>query len=381
MALQERRVLPEASGAQGRWRGVSLGGWLLLEPGPAKDLFRRFPDERGREARCEWDLMTNLRRSPEGLEALRKHRETHITPEDFRRIRAMGLNAVRIPFGFWIVDGPGSAGGAFEPWEGPALAFLDRAVQWAEDSGLQVLLDLHGCPGGESGEAPCGRRQRPPGGTWHWRQWRIGETLRVIRCVAERYRDRRCVTGFAVCNEPSPEVPSDVLCRFYDRAVAAIRNAGMAADQVCVVLPVFQRPLARFAERWKTLLNGCDHANTCFEVHWYHCFENYWHGLTFAQHLRAVQAHIEELRQFPVVVGEWSLALGCGAQPGKVSKDEMRALFARAQLAAYAEASHGWFFWNWRDCPRQHDGWDVQKCFERRWLTKEQLSEAASAAK
>lgn len=66
----------------------------------------------------------------------------------------MGLNAVRIPFGFWIVDGPGSAGGAFEPWEGPALAFLDRAVQWAEDSGLQVLLGCAQGGGPGSGRSP-----------------------------------------------------------------------------------------------------------------------------------------------------------------------------------------------------------------------------------
>lgn len=89
--------------------------------------------------------------------------------------------------------------------------------------------------------------------------------------------------------------------------------------------------------------------NVCFEVHWYHCFENEWHGRTFAQHLRAVQEHVQDLRCYPLVVGEWSLALGCGVQPGLLSTIEMQATFAHAQLSAYREASHGWFFWTWRD--------------------------------
>ncbi|CAE7894115.1 hypothetical protein AK812_SmicGene13996 [Symbiodinium microadriaticum] len=40
-----------------------------------------------------------------------------------------------------------------------------------------------------------------------------------------------------------------------------------------------------------------------------------------------VQEHAEELRRFPIVVGEWRLALGPGSIPGKLSKDEMLALF------------------------------------------------------
>lgn len=352
----------------GKWLGVSLGGWLLMEPGPSKDLFRRFPGPDGQEARCEWELMENLRGKEDGLNALREHRETYIGLEDFHRIRSMGLNAVRIPFGYWIVRGPIEVGPQHvpDPYEGPALEYLDRAVDWAEQCGLQVLLDLHGCPGGESGEAPSGRRQRLPGSKWQWRRWRFSETLRVLRTVAERYRDRAAVTGMAVCNEPSPEVPVDVLCRFYDRAVAEIRGAGMDAERVSVVLPVFQRSMEGFMRQWEEQLDGRQHENVCFEVHWYHCFENEWHGRTFAQHLRAVQEHTAELRRYPMVVGEWSLALGSGAQPGKVSKDDMRALFAHAQLAAYQEASHGWFFWTWND---QHGiDWDWRQSFEGGYL-------------
>ncbi|CAE8651911.1 unnamed protein product [Polarella glacialis] len=493
----EQSSASSGAGFSGTWRGVSLGGWLLLEPGPSWPLFRRFaheppPQETEGQAvqvlaagetsgaasqaqlepmRCEWDLMRRLRRwGPEGLAALQEHRETFITRADFQRIAAAGLNAVRVPFGYWIVLGstgrrrramrrtqggrgaqpkgahrskasgrvvaapatparrsstggspapkPGRAsiGAAStqrlslgseralpcpsaarrqatrgsraslklqrrrqqsrpclsalvekDPYAGPALEYVDRAVAWAEEFGLQVLLDLHGAPGGESAEAPSGRRQRLPGSRWKWRQWRFEESLRALRIVARRYRGSKAVTGIAVCNEPSPEVPTRVLCRFYDRAVTAVRRAGLRASAATVVLPVFQRSLPRFVEEWESMTRGV-HENICFEVHWYHCFENAWHGRTFAQHLRAVQENAEELRRYPIVVGEWSLALGCAAQPScSFSKDDMLTLFGHAQLAAYREASHGWFFWSWSDHPNGAE-WDWQQAAEKRLL-------------
>ena len=143
-----------------------------------------------------------------------------------------------------------------------------------------------------------------------------------------------------------------------------VRDTGMG-PRVAVVLPVFQRSVDEFVGAWWSRTSG-RHENVCFEVHWYHCFENEWHGRTFAQHLRAVEEHAQELQRYPMVVGEWSLALGRGAQPGRVSREEMCALFGRAQLAAYGQASHGWFFWNW--CDANGTEWDWQQSHKAGYL-------------
>ena len=53
---------------------------------------------------------------------------------------------MRVPFGYWIVTGPTEG----DAYMGPAIHHLDDAVRWCGVHGLQVLLDLHGNPGGES---------------------------------------------------------------------------------------------------------------------------------------------------------------------------------------------------------------------------------------
>merc|ERR1719410_710025 len=329
------------------WKGVNLGGWLLLENGPSYPLFEDHVSEKGEPIKCEWDLLQVMQAKfgkKETATIIHRHRETHITKIDLQRIRELGMNAVRLPFGYWVVMAPSAS----EPYVGPAIEYIDRAVEWAEECGLQVVLDLHGCPGGESGEIPCGRLCSE--GQWHWRQWRFKKSLEALEAVARRYKSRRCVTGIAVCNEPSNTVPLQTLCRYYDQAVDTVRGAGMAVEDVTVVLPIYQREEGELIEKWERM-TGDRHRNVCFDVHCYHCFENEFHGKTMAGHMRAVEDNAKMLRKYPMVVGEWSLALGCGCWStcGMMTDQEVYRIFGAAQLKAYEEASHGSFFWNWTE--------------------------------
>jgi len=328
--------------AHAPWRGVNLGGWLLLEPGPSCGLFEKHCKRNGQKVRCEWDLLEIMIKKG-ALADLEQHRQTHITKQDFIEIKEMGLNSVRIPFGYWVVLGPQRNA----PYQGPALEYIDLAVDWAEEVGLQVLLDLHGCPGGESPDAPCGRRVRPAK-AWNWKKWNFSQSLRALEKLAQRYCGRACVTGIQVCNEPCTSVPVEKLCQYYDRAISTVRSAGMPADRVAVVLPVFQREVVEVAKTFASLSAG-KHSNYCFDMHYYHCF-NGCDDWKFAQHLREIQWHRKEIEQFPICVGEWSLALGKSAAKSRCfPAKETHAIFGRVQRTAYDEASHGWFFWTWKD--------------------------------
>eukprot|EP00931_Biecheleriopsis_adriatica_P017976 TRINITY_DN12713_c0_g1_i1.p1 TRINITY_DN12713_c0_g1~~TRINITY_DN12713_c0_g1_i1.p1 ORF type:complete len:604 (-),score=119.71 TRINITY_DN12713_c0_g1_i1:26-1837(-) len=353
MAEQSRDALADP------WRGVNLGGWLLLEPGPSYPLFTQHLQPDKSQARCEWDLMKVLEKKlgkKRAADVIRCHRDSHTTKDDFKRVRESGLNAVRVPFGYWIVTEPRPK----EPYVGPALKYLDLAVDWAEECGLQIVLDLHGCPGGESPEAPCGRRQRPES-RWNWKHWDFASSLNILEFVAKRYASRSCVTGVAVCNEPSGEVPAKALISYYSRAVDRIRKAGMSASSVAVILPIFQRPEGEdsFVQRWTRETQG-RHRNVCFDVHCYHCFEHF-HGYSFAEQLRATEENQQMLQKHPMVVGEWGLCLGRATwcTCGDMEEDTVISMFAAQQMEAFKQASHGSFFWNWKEAPEEKE-WNYQ---------------------
>jgi len=342
------------------WRGANLGGWLLLEPGPASPFFESCQNRIGSLRKDvaaaafpgdEHSLCAALVEAggPELREELfARHRADHYDEHTFDAVVAAGLNAVRLPFGHWVVNGPRDG----EMYAGPCIEVLDRAVALADARGLQVVLDLHGNPGGESGDRPCGRMDSH----WDWSHWKRNETKLILRTVAARYKHAECVTGLQVCNEPSESIPLDVLCTFYEEAISDIRAAGMTPDRVAVVLPAF--PYLRvgsIVDYWHRRGNFLKFDNVTFDLHYYHCFSRVWSWLSHAQHISVVADHARELALLPgAVVGEWSLA-----RPGNWSEAE-DAEFASHQVLGYNHATHGWFFWNWHD----HEGlvsWDMQR--------------------
>lgn len=65
---------------------------------------------------------------------------TDVSPFSYR------LNHVRIPIGFWAFDVSGG-----EPYIQGQVPYLQKAVQWAGNHGIKVIVDLHGAPGSQNG--------------------------------------------------------------------------------------------------------------------------------------------------------------------------------------------------------------------------------------
>jgi hypothetical protein len=59
---------------------------------------------------------------------LQKHWSTYVVEDDFRFLSSSGLNAVRIPVGWWIASDPNPPA----PYVGGSLQALDNAFKWAE---------------------------------------------------------------------------------------------------------------------------------------------------------------------------------------------------------------------------------------------------------
>lgn len=131
-------------------RGVNLGGWLVIEPFITPSLFDQFKPEDN--VIDEWGLCSKLG-PDEAYRQLKKHYETFITEQDFKKMKDMGLNHVRIPTGHWAINPQQNE--PFVPklsWE-----YLLKGIGWARKYGLRVMVELHTAPGSQNGWNHSGR--------------------------------------------------------------------------------------------------------------------------------------------------------------------------------------------------------------------------------
>lgn len=72
------------------------------------------------------------------------HWDTWTTESDIKLMADIGLNALRIPVGFWIRE---SLVYDDEHYPRGGLPYLDRIVGWCKKYGIYVIMDLHAAPG------------------------------------------------------------------------------------------------------------------------------------------------------------------------------------------------------------------------------------------
>lgn len=385
-------------------KGVNLGNWLVLEKWMSPALFE------GTTAEDEYYLPQQL--SKEVYEArILIHRSEYITERDFVTIKAMGMEAVRIPVPYFIF-------GDREPFIG-CIRELDKAFNWAEKYGLQILIDLHTAPMGQNGfdnGGICGVCK------WSGCPDEVEFVLSVLERLAERYGGRTGLWGIEVLNEPITERTWDImnvperypaadkelakgsgpntmefLRDFYIRAYERIRKF-MPEDKYVVIHDGFEL-LA-----WKDFMREETYQNVVLDTHQYLMLaeaEGCRHTLSAYQAYikEHYEKEIEEMQAyFPVICGEWclfnSLACGCDTKGGQsvlngvegnteeqLNTQEKKKIYrevAKAQLEAWEKGS-GYFYWSYKlltDTVNEKgwigwDSWDFGRCVDFGWFPVE----------
>jgi glucan 1,3-beta-glucosidase len=351
------------SGTSGtRLRGVNLGGWLVLEKWMTPSLFQ------GLAARDETDFCVEL--GGDAAARLRAHRASFVGRDDFAWLAETGVNAVRIPVGHWIFGAPypyhARYGASAHPYVEGGIDVLDRALDWASEAGLRVVLDLHAAPGGQNGFDNGGLQDVCE---WHTREEYLAHSVDVLGRLASRYRACASLHAIEVLNEPRWDVPTELLASYNARAYRAIR-AHCGPERVAVVIHDGFRPHRAYLGR----MPPPDFANVLFDVHRYQCFAPEDVALDVAGHVRKASVEwrdeadaIQRELALPAIVGEWSLGLAPEPAAYDGSAAEQRAYrdYAEAQLLAF-ERYHGWFFWSYRT--ERAPAWCFRACVERGWL-------------
>ncbi len=380
--------------------GVNLGNWLVLEKWMNPALFE------GTTAEDEYYLPRQL--SKEVYEArIKVHRSEYITERDFSRIKAMGLDTVRIPVPYFIF-------GDREPFLG-CIEDLDKAFNWAERYGLQILIDLHNAPYGQNGFDSSGLS-----GVCKWSQMpeEVEFELNVLEKLAERYGNRKGLWGIELLNEPvlqemwdfldvshrypavDPELAKgtkpntlEFLRQFYLDAYDRIRKH-MPEEKYVVIHDAF------VLKSWKDFMREDKYKGVVLDTHMYLMVaEMMGCEQTIDGYLKFIQENyakdIEEMQQyFPVICGEWCLfnSLACGWDTkggqtvlngmdgvsedlvGEEKKKEIYNAVAKAQLEAWSKGS-GHFYWSYKlltDTVNEPgwvgwECWDFGRCVDFDW--------------
>ena len=307
-------------------KGVNLGGWLVAERWMTPGLFA------GLEGADEYTLS----QTPEGRRRLRVHHQHFITEEDFQWLARHGVEAVRIPVGYWVF-------GDAEPYVG-ALTQLDWAFRMAEKYAIRVLLCLHGAPGSQNGYDHSGRIGFVG---WHENDAYQEQTIVILERLAQRYGTHPALWGMELLNEPAVRRRQDVLRRFYRQAYE--RLDGSLPREVRIVFSDAFRP--RFLAG---ALRSLPERPVAMDIHWYHFGSSLrrWLSPRWFERLVVLPRRrlIRRLQRYhEVIIGEWSGVIA-GEVLARYDEGERRAIeerFLARQLAVY-ETADAWFYWNYK---------------------------------
>lgn len=202
-------------------QGVNLGGWFLQEYWmcPVKGL-----DEVEQWTHLETlDTLTARFGEEQARELLYTYEENWITEWDIQNIASMGYNVIRVPFGYWEFMSDAEGTWLTEnPDDNHGFRMLDWVIDTARQYGLYVVLDMHGCPGGQS-------TQHVAGSARHSELYRNEANQAAMEslwvAIAERYKGNATVAMYDIMNEPTmtSQATYDARPEVYDRMYKAIR--------------------------------------------------------------------------------------------------------------------------------------------------------------
>jgi glucan endo-1,6-beta-glucosidase len=138
-----KRFLPSS----GKIRGVNLGSLFIVEPWMAPNEWSKIGCG---SSKSEFDCVLKLGQAAADS-AFQAHWARWITEQDIISIASLGLNTIRIPVGYWILE---SLVSSSEHFPRGGINYLETVCGWAAAHGLYVIIDLHGAPMAQVAQQP-----------------------------------------------------------------------------------------------------------------------------------------------------------------------------------------------------------------------------------
>src|SRR5690554_166513 len=314
-------------------KGTNLGNWLLQEFWMMGQSTTAVNDQ------CTLEGVLDQRFGTDERERLmRLFRDNWITERDWDEIAEFGLNVVRVPFIWSLIEDEAN------PYtlRDDAWVYLDQAISQAQSRGMYIILDLHGAVGAQGWEHHSGCA----GQNWYWdggngqhAGYYQDRTAWLWQQIAKRYKNSGTVAGYGLLNEPwgtDPKTLADNIETLYH----TVREVDQ--DHI-IILPGHSQGIAAYG-------NPADRGmeNVAFEMHFYPGLFG-WGDIGYQVHhdwLSCGASGISGVCEWaarlsaldtPFLIGEFQPWAGLG--------DKLGGKIARASYDTYAQ--YGWAATNW----------------------------------
>lgn len=308
-------------------KGVNLGGWLMMEayfmyaPSRAVQIMKTdFEKRLGRDALMEFETAFH---------------DNFIREDDIAQIAKMGCNCFRLPFNFRLIET------ASYDYDLDGVAYLDKAIRWAEKYGLKVILDLHAAPGAQNHDWHSDSLGRADFWISRTNQKRV---FALWQFLADRYKGEAAVAGYDLLNE-SVIADGKKLNRFYAELIREVRK--IDRDHILFVE----------GNNWAMdldCLDEFDDDNWAYSIHFYHPIEftfNFIPQLTYPLRSKdgafdktvlskMVGAYKKFAEKRPVFVGEF----GINSRQGFYGDE----VWLKDLLDCFEDAGFHWTYWTYK---------------------------------
>lgn len=293
-------------------RGVGLGNWMLPE-----GYMWKFGDQGDRPRRIE-KIVFNYLGEQKAEQFWKAFRKNYITDADIKRIAELGFNSVRPALNarLFLTEGEQNV------FVDEGFELLDSLIARCKRHHLYVIIDMHGAPGGQTGQNIDDSPNNEPELFMHQKNQDLLVKLWVK--IAERYKDEPIVAAYDLLNEPLPDNTGasakykQLLVPLYERLIKAIREVDKKH--------MFTLEGYNWANNWSVFTKPLD-SNMFFQFHYY-C----WNTPDNLNDISEYVARREQLNT-PVWVGE-------------TGEKHNGIYYATTQY--FEKNNIGWSFWPWK---------------------------------
>ena len=312
-------------------KGVNIGSYFVLEPYINPSLFYQFIGLNDAVVSDSYNFCKYL--GPyEANKQLIKHWNSWVTFEKLAKLKNYGINTIRIPVADWmfipydVYDNLEKNTKCFDQ----SLYYLDKLFDYSDQLNLNIIIDLHAVKDSQNGFDNSGIAKNiitnKINNTIYFNHWKyrsadwIGEynisakkysninndnikfTLKVIKNIINKYKNRKSFWAIEPINEPWENTPIYILKNFYKNVYDLLIKYNLY-NKILILHDSF-RP-----DKWKSYKflekNDKPKLKIYLDTHQYMAWGK---PIPFNDYIKGAKLWKQPYSVFDIIVGEFSLA-------------------------------------------------------------------------